>query len=1099
MKGVKSAVLLSILLMLSILPAALAAAPPQKKADLVISSISFSPQNPNDLSSVVANVTVSNIGTSKADSFQVSITARGATSTYPIVSLTNGKQSSVSINLGVLPAGTFPITATADYTNVVSELSEANNFLTRQLNVTSTNGSVQVSSIPSGALVLVDGAIRGVTPVTVSGLSPGAHSVVVQLFGYNDVSTSVTVVAGQTQSVFASMTQVQITGSISLSSSPSGANIFIDGLNVGITPMTLQGVQPGNHSVRLALSGYNDYNAAISVIAGQTTFISATLAQVQLTGDISVSSTPSGANVYIDGVYVGISPLVSTGVAQGAHSVRISLSGYMDSNIPVNIALGGVAYVSQVLQPLSNPTNVSVSSSPSGANIYFDGLQVGVTPMVYSTTEGQHQVTLAKTGYVDNSSYVYINQGSNSFFAFLASNSTQVPVAPVLSLTSIKLRPGSSGNQIFVDVTVQNSGSQASAVSTLNVKDGGWDGSYNVNSWSAQVQSIGPGQSQVVSVPAVIGNGQHTLVATLGSSEVRRLIAGYGNSNTVIEINSNVDEAKVYVDFIYMGPTPTSVYGFGPGSHSIILSKEGYDPLEGAVVLEDQLSTSYAANMQSHVSSPSDAPDLVMIDLHVEGTPVVASSTSTTTINFKYGIRNIGTARSPASSYHATFDGISDAPGGYYIQTLAPGEIAYYGVDQRTAGLGTHTLSWVVDHQNLVTESNEQNNQAEVTANVEIAGTPDLQIVSITPFNQVVPMGNITHLFTIKNAGVSTSPATTLSIDAGTSYNYTPYILSLHVNVPVQSLAAGEQIVVPFTYYYDRGVYVTDAAVDRAGLIAEPNENNNIFRWSWNAAAQTANASAVTVTTVPSGAQVYVNGVPKGSSPVTLQGLYQGVHEVRAVLSGYGTYVGQFTADSSVKTVQLVMPPVPGPQSEKQIGTTTLGGMRGTFVMNFWSNKVTLPEQGTVKSITAFLFSDSGTNVAKAALYTDSAGKPYSLIALGPEKSFSTDGQWVTFELNQTTLAPGTYWIGILGQRVGVYTYYMDSTSGITAYRDGTPWPGSLNPMTNAYNGNHKISIYMNYSTGSSGITGSAVRTLKRNCFTVCQADVSNRCRQACI
>jgi PEGA domain len=60
------------------------------------------------------------------------------------------------------------------------------------------------------------------------------------------------------------------TGSVNVYSSPAGASILIDGVYCGVTPRTVADVPAGNHILRLTLSGYNDYEGSIYVIAGQT-------------------------------------------------------------------------------------------------------------------------------------------------------------------------------------------------------------------------------------------------------------------------------------------------------------------------------------------------------------------------------------------------------------------------------------------------------------------------------------------------------------------------------------------------------------------------------------------------------------------------------------------------------------------------------------------------------------------------------------------------------------------------------------------------------------------------------------------------------------
>jgi hypothetical protein len=60
------------------------------------------------------------------------------------------------------------------------------------------------------------------------------------------------------------------TGNVTVYSSPLGASVLIDGVFVGTTPGNITNIAPGNHIIRLTLSGYYDYEGTIYIIAGQT-------------------------------------------------------------------------------------------------------------------------------------------------------------------------------------------------------------------------------------------------------------------------------------------------------------------------------------------------------------------------------------------------------------------------------------------------------------------------------------------------------------------------------------------------------------------------------------------------------------------------------------------------------------------------------------------------------------------------------------------------------------------------------------------------------------------------------------------------------------
>jgi hypothetical protein len=60
-------------------------------------------------------------------------------------------------------------------------------------------GSVSVATSPNGALIVIDGVQRGISPATIPGLSSGSHTLLVKLDGYADLSVPVSVIGGQTK------------------------------------------------------------------------------------------------------------------------------------------------------------------------------------------------------------------------------------------------------------------------------------------------------------------------------------------------------------------------------------------------------------------------------------------------------------------------------------------------------------------------------------------------------------------------------------------------------------------------------------------------------------------------------------------------------------------------------------------------------------------------------------------------------------------------------------------------------------------------------------------------------------------------------------
>jgi len=90
-----------------------------------------------------------------------------------------------------------PLTITVPSTLVIPPVSTPGVSTT----VSATTGSLAISSTPTGATVLVDAKVAGVTPLTLNTIAPGTHQVDIQSPDYQSISLSVNVKAGETASV----------------------------------------------------------------------------------------------------------------------------------------------------------------------------------------------------------------------------------------------------------------------------------------------------------------------------------------------------------------------------------------------------------------------------------------------------------------------------------------------------------------------------------------------------------------------------------------------------------------------------------------------------------------------------------------------------------------------------------------------------------------------------------------------------------------------------------------------------------------------------------------------------------------------------------
>ena len=99
------------------------------------------------------------------------------------------------------------------------------------------------------------------------------------------------------------------TGTVKITSSPSGAEVYLDNEYHGTTPGTISAVPTGNHTVEIRENAYNDWFQNITVTSGSTTSVSTTLIPVLTTiptTPLVISTTMTKKDVpqiHIDGYW----------------------------------------------------------------------------------------------------------------------------------------------------------------------------------------------------------------------------------------------------------------------------------------------------------------------------------------------------------------------------------------------------------------------------------------------------------------------------------------------------------------------------------------------------------------------------------------------------------------------------------------------------------------------------------------------------------------------------------------------------------------------------------------------------------------------------
>jgi PKD repeat protein len=135
------------------------------------------------------------------------------------------------------------------------------------------NGSVAVTSVPSGAAVAFDDRYEGTTPVIIPDVLPGNHNISLTYPGFAPYNRAISVGSKETTAVnanlVASTTPATSAGSLTVITDPSGAQVSVDGDIKGVSPATIPGLSAGSHTLQLKLDDYYDLSTTVNITSGQ--------------------------------------------------------------------------------------------------------------------------------------------------------------------------------------------------------------------------------------------------------------------------------------------------------------------------------------------------------------------------------------------------------------------------------------------------------------------------------------------------------------------------------------------------------------------------------------------------------------------------------------------------------------------------------------------------------------------------------------------------------------------------------------------------------------------------------------------------------------
>jgi hypothetical protein len=187
------------------------------------------------------------------------------------------------------------------------------------------SGKLFVDADVPGAEVTVNGTRRGTTPIVIDNLPAGSYTVEVAKPPAAPFKTTIQIGKGDhsVRAALAASVPAKPTTSKLTVAPRVPAEVFLDGESVGFAPFERQ-LSPAWYWIQVRAKGYVVWEARIRMEVGKDARFTPDLEPAAV---LTITSTPAGADVFIDGKRMGITPQVLE-LAVRSHKIIVEKAGF---------------------------------------------------------------------------------------------------------------------------------------------------------------------------------------------------------------------------------------------------------------------------------------------------------------------------------------------------------------------------------------------------------------------------------------------------------------------------------------------------------------------------------------------------------------------------------------------------------------------------------------------------------------------------------------------------------------------------------------------------------------------------------------------------
>ena len=270
--------------------------------------------------------------------------------------------------------------------------------VTREVSLKSSRGTVTLECSMKEAQIYVNGNLVGTGSWT-GQLDAAMYQVEIKRDGHTTRTTSFTLQPQDEKTITLPVPQ-PLYGTLSVSSQPIGATVYLDGTEIGTTPFIKSEILAGKKTLEFRKKDYRTVSMEIEIKDGELNSFSTTLSDGFTA---TINTEPSGASLQVDGQYKGQTPY-SFETSSGDYAINLSKPGYTPFKKKIHFDASNPELSIKLPRKILSKTNVYFGVTYQA--IYQSGVEASAGAYLSGfNIEGDYHIlfdALSQVWWIDN-------------------------------------------------------------------------------------------------------------------------------------------------------------------------------------------------------------------------------------------------------------------------------------------------------------------------------------------------------------------------------------------------------------------------------------------------------------------------------------------------------------------------------------------------------------------------------------------------------------------------------------------------------------------------------------------------------------------------